>query len=107
GIGHNRQLRCSLMQNHAKFESLALEGNRGDGIVAAQRIGAVLDRHKNSIFWQPVSRVPEKGGGRRLFPHLYLDRTKPGVIAVDRTGARFANEAASYHHFVEAMLARS
>src|SRR5690606_5054470 len=57
-----------------------------------------------SFFWQPVSRVPVAGGGYRLFPHLYLDRTKPGIIAVDAAGQRFVNEADSYHHFVEAML---
>jgi succinate dehydrogenase/fumarate reductase flavoprotein subunit len=38
-----------------------------------------------------------------LFPH-FGDRAKPGVIAVDRRGRRFANEAASYHDFVRAML---
>lgn len=107
GIGHNRTLRSSLWSNNASFPSLAFERNRGDGIVAAQRAGAVLDRHKDSFFWQPVSRIPEKGGSERLFPHLYLDRTKPGIIAVDGTGNRFANEAASYHHFVEAMWARN
>src|SRR5690606_13847054 len=35
------------------------------------------------------------------------DRTKPGIIAVDATGNRFVNEAASYHHFVEAMRIRN
>src|SRR5262249_52899217 len=44
-----------------------------------------------------------KDGTRGLFPHLILDRAKPGLIAVNRAGRRFCNEADSYHDFVEAM----
>ena len=35
---------------------------------------------------------------------LFLDRAKPGLVAVDAQGRRFADEAGSYHHFVEAMV---
>jgi hypothetical protein len=44
------------------------------------------------------------GAARVPFPH-FGDRAKPGVIAVDRRGRRFANEATSYHRFVPAMIA--
>jgi succinate dehydrogenase/fumarate reductase flavoprotein subunit len=37
-------------------------------------------------------------------PH-FIDRAKPGVIAVTRAGRRFANEGSSYHDFVQAMVA--
>ena len=37
-----------------------------------------------------------------MFPHLVLDRAKPGLIAVNAAGRRFVNEAASY--FVLAMF---
>lgn len=40
-----------------------------------------------------------------LFPHIVLDRAKPGLIAVNARGLRFVNEASSYHEFVDAMLA--
>jgi succinate dehydrogenase/fumarate reductase flavoprotein subunit len=36
-------------------------------------------------------------------PH-FIDRAKPGVIAVMRDGKRFANEGNSYHDFVQAMV---
>jgi succinate dehydrogenase/fumarate reductase flavoprotein subunit len=39
-----------------------------------------------------------------VFPHILLDRAKPGLLAVDKTGRRFVNEANSYHDFVDAML---
>jgi len=107
GIGHGACLRAALAPNALKFQSLVFERNRGDGIAAARQVGAHLDCHDDSFFWQPVSHVPTKGGDHRLFPHLYLDRTKPGVIAVDSLGERFVNEAASYHHFVVAMLERN
>jgi succinate dehydrogenase/fumarate reductase flavoprotein subunit len=36
-------------------------------------------------------------------PH-FIDRAKPGVIAVMRDGRRFANEGNSYHDFVQEMM---
>ena len=36
-------------------------------------------------------------------PH-FIDRAKPGVIAVTRNGKRFTNEGNSYHDFVQAMV---
>jgi succinate dehydrogenase/fumarate reductase flavoprotein subunit len=104
GFGHDGLLRSELGPCDAPLRSLAFEGDRGDGIAAARRASALLERHAHSFFWQPVSEVPDHSSRSRLFPHLYLDRAKPGVIAVNQSGARFVNEGASYHHFVEAML---
>jgi len=102
GIGHSQEMRRNLDQ--AEFESLTPPSVRGDAISAAQNVGAVLERQARDFLWQPVSRVPDGAGGHRLFPHLYLDRAKPGLIAVNDKGERFVNEGASYHHFVEGML---
>jgi succinate dehydrogenase/fumarate reductase flavoprotein subunit len=55
--------------------------------------------------WTPVSLVPQADGSAPLpFPH-FIDRCKPGYIAVDRRGRRFANEADSYHDFVPRLIA--
>jgi succinate dehydrogenase/fumarate reductase flavoprotein subunit len=54
--------------------------------------------------WAPVSIVPRPAGSKGLFPHLVLDRAKPGLIAVNSAGRRFVNEAVSYHDFVLAMF---
>ena len=51
-----------------------------------------------------MSIVPRPDGTKGLFPHLVLDRAKPGLIAVNSAGRRFVNEAASYHDFVLAMF---
>jgi succinate dehydrogenase/fumarate reductase flavoprotein subunit len=48
--------------------------------------------------------VPRSDGSKGVFPHLVLDRAKPGLIAVNSAGRRFVNEAVSYHDFVLAMF---
>ena len=53
--------------------------------------------------WSPVSLVPRGEGKFDVFPHL-IDRQKPGFIAVNRRGARFVNEANSYHQFCQGLL---
>ena len=58
----------------------------------------------NAAAWVPVSRVPRGDGSWGLFPH-FIDRAKPGVIAVTNNGARFVNEGNSYHDFIQALLA--
>jgi succinate dehydrogenase/fumarate reductase flavoprotein subunit len=45
-------------------------------------------------------------GGQRTFPHL-RGVGLPGIIAVDQSGKRFANEADSYHEFGQALIAAS
>jgi succinate dehydrogenase/fumarate reductase flavoprotein subunit len=79
-------------------------GNTGDGIKLAEQVGARLeDRYPSAAAWMPVSKVPLGGGRAGMFPHL-LDRYKPGVIAVNRHGRRFTNEADSYHDVGAAMI---
>jgi succinate dehydrogenase/fumarate reductase flavoprotein subunit len=84
--------------------SLAPATNTGDGLRLALDAGAALDtRVSEPAAWTPVSLVPV-GGALVPFPH-YVDRAKPGVIAVTRAGTRFTNEADPYHRFVPAMIA--
>lgn len=105
GFAHNDAYRQRLMPDPAPAHSLACDANAGDGIAAAEALGARVNGSENGSggFWAPVSVTRRKNGTRGLFPHLVLDRAKPGVIAVNRAGRRFCNEADSYHDFVEAM----
>lgn len=105
GIGHDEALRKTWAPANAHRYSLACPSVRGEGIAAARAAGAQVERHRGDFFWQPVSVVSHADGTQGLFPHLYLDRAKPGLIAVDRRGRRFVDEGASYHHFVEGMRA--
>ncbi|MDA9426103.1 MULTISPECIES: FAD-dependent oxidoreductase [Bradyrhizobium] len=79
-------------------------GNTGDGLRLAEAAGGqVEDRLPNAAAWVPVSLTTRKDGSRGVMPH-FIDRAKPGVIAVMRNGRRFANEGNSYHDFVQAMV---
>jgi succinate dehydrogenase/fumarate reductase flavoprotein subunit len=52
----------------------------------------------------PISVQNGKDGKLSVWPHIIMDRAKPGLIAVNDRGRRFVNEADSYHDFVQGML---
>lgn len=105
GIGWSRELRERLFPDAARRFSLAPSSNTGDGILAAERIDAVIERDLDSpALWMPSSVMAQADGHVSVFPHIMLDRAKPGLLAVDKSGRRFVNEADSYHDFVAAML---
>jgi len=86
--------------------ALAFSGASGDGIELARAVGALVEEdHASPAFWTPVSDTRWLAGGRGAFPHLMLDRAKPGLVAVNAEGRRFVDEAVSYHYFVTGMLA--
>jgi succinate dehydrogenase/fumarate reductase flavoprotein subunit len=84
--------------------AVAFAGAEGDGMRVARLIGAAIeDDHASPVFWSPVSDTRWLRGGRGAYPHLALDRSKPGAIAVNSAGRRFVDEAVSYHDFVLGM----
>jgi succinate dehydrogenase/fumarate reductase flavoprotein subunit len=104
GLGRNAELRRRFMRAAVRDRSLTCATNAGDGVSAALRVDASVAPGRGSGgLWTPASATWHRGGG--LFPHLILDRAKPGMIAVNAAGERFVNEACSYHDFAEAMLA--
>ncbi|MFY9598996.1 MAG: FAD-dependent oxidoreductase [Pseudolabrys sp.] len=105
GYAHNKRFREKFMPQPVPEYSMSYEGNRGDGVDIGQQLGAALTPQQcTSGLWTPVSVVPRPDGSKGLFPHLVLDRAKPGLIAVNSAGRRFVNEAASYHDFALAMF---
>ncbi|MEP9376372.1 FAD-dependent oxidoreductase [Aquabacter sp. CN5-332] len=102
GFPHCGRLAPALLPGKASTYSAADAGDTGDGLRLGASVGGVMGRQAHgNAFWVPVSLPP----GGRPHPHTVTDRGKPGAIAVDRSGHRFANEARSYHQFVEDMLA--
>src|SRR3546814_3407993 len=97
--------RDRFMPNAKPIYSLAAPSNTGDGIRAAEELGVRIapEDNGNGGFWTPISITYRPDGTKGLFPHLSLDRAKPGLIAINKLGKRFVNEANSYHDFVEAM----
>jgi succinate dehydrogenase/fumarate reductase flavoprotein subunit len=105
GIGWSLELRERLLPENARLYPLAPEANTGDGILAGERAGGEIDRRMESAaLWMPSSVMKQRDGHLSVFPHILLDRAKPGLLAVDSSGRRFVNEANSYHDFVDAML---
>lgn len=86
--------------------SPAPPGNTGDGLRLGEAAGGTVETDlPNAAAWVPISRPVKPDGTLGTFPH-FVDRSKPGVIAVTRSGRRFVNEANSYHDFCQAMVAR-
>ena len=105
GYAHNKRLREKFMPQPTPAHSLSYAGNQGDGVALGERLGARLAPERcTSGLWTPVSLTTRRDGSQGLYPHLSLDRAKPGLIAVNSTGRRFVNEALSYHDFVLAMF---
>ena len=105
GYGHNSKFRQRFMPQPTPAHSLSFAGNRGDGLALGEKLGAKLAPERcTSGLWTPVSITQRGDGSKGLYPHLSLDRAKPGLIAVNSAGRRFVNEALSYHDFVLAMF---
>jgi hypothetical protein len=90
--------------NGKAHHSGAPETNTGDGVNLAMSAGGAFSNNADhAAAWAPMSLFKDRSGSVVPFPH-FIDRGKPGVIAVTRDGVRFVNEAVSYHDFVPAML---
>lgn len=81
--------------------------NTGDGLRLAESVGGRVDGTiPHAAAWVPTSVTTRKDGSKGVMPH-FIDRAKPGVIAVNAKGKRFTNEGNSYHDFVQAMVQAS
>ncbi|MDR5785399.1 FAD-dependent oxidoreductase [Caballeronia sp. LP003] len=110
GISHDSALRARFVPKAAGERSAtANAGASHSGVRIARNAGAALSRPCSNVddalaFWVPVSSWRRADGSIGYFPHTVTDRAKPGLIAVNRHGKRFVNEAVSYHEFVRAQL---
>jgi succinate dehydrogenase/fumarate reductase flavoprotein subunit len=106
GFSRHPELRRQLLPKPLCEHSPLVESVTGDGVMLGQQAGGRLGTgHANNSFWAPVSTRTRADGSTAVFPHFVLDRGKPGLIAVDREGRRFVNEATTYQRFAEAMYA--
>ena len=108
GAAQASALQQDLMKNFPHRHTVAHQGATGDGLRAALAAGGLVDRNVSSpAVWTPASVMHEKDGTTTVFPYGYLDRGKPGAIAVNQSGRRFVNEANSYHDVVQAMFSQA
>ncbi len=107
GFGHAAGRRATALPAALADNSATAPGALGDGIALAEALGAAFrSAAEGNAFLAPVSRFRRGDGSQAVFPHTVTDRAKPGLIAVDDEGRRFANEALSYHRFALALLAQ-
>ncbi|MCG2572885.1 FAD-dependent oxidoreductase [Acinetobacter sp. ME22] len=105
GVGWNAQLREQLFPKAMLKDSLSPTSNTGDGLTQAMAAGAKLDPSvDSSVLYFPCSIHTHANGYKAIWPHIILDRAKPGVIAVNDDGKRFVNESDSYHDFCMAQI---
>ncbi len=78
--------------------------NVGDGLIMASKVGAGLAT-MTEAWWAPMYSVRgDTYEGHQLSRPTTDLRGKPGMIIVNRSGRRFANEAMNYHDFGKAMF---
>ncbi|WP_030410080.1 FAD-dependent oxidoreductase [Streptomyces sp. NRRL S-1448] len=100
GFSHHQQLREKYLPAPTSTEwSAAAEGQTGDALELGLAAGAAVDLMDR--VWGAPSVVPPEG--KPFF--LVADRGVPGMVIVNSAGERYANEAAPYHEFVDAMYA--
>lgn len=105
GFSWDRERRREAMPDVAFGHSATSPEGTGDGIAIALENGARMDTaNVDKAFWTPVSVMLRRDGSTARYPHLMADRAKPGLIAVNKHGRRFCNEAENYHDFVRLML---
>ncbi|MFT3691163.1 FAD-binding protein [Paenirhodobacter sp.] len=100
GICWNAAIRARLFPAETRAYALGPATNTGDGADLATGIGAAFDDGGDSpALWMPCSSYTRADGTLAVWPHILLDRAKPGLFAVNAKGERFVNESDSYHDF--------
>jgi 3-oxosteroid 1-dehydrogenase len=92
GFEHNRELRERYLPKPTNPDwSASQENNTGDGLLAAQALGADIALMEHA-WWVPAIKIP-----RWDRPYVLMaERANPGLVIVNQRGERFANEAAPY-----------
>jgi hypothetical protein len=104
GFPASEEMRARYLPSPTPQYTPAYEGCRGETLGLAQAVGAALgEPGEDNALWFPSSVAKRRDGSTAVYPHIVLDRAKPGLIAVNEAGRRFANEALSYHEFTRAM----
>jgi len=104
GFPANPALRERYLPHPVAEHTAAFEGCIGETLQLALDAGAALGREgEDNALWFPSSIARRKDGSTIVYPHIVLDRSKPGLVAVNAAGRRFVDEAVSYHQFVRAM----
>ncbi|HKI97835.1 MAG TPA: FAD-dependent oxidoreductase [bacterium] len=104
GFPASPELRERYLPSPTAQYTAAFEGCVGETIQLAEQVGGVLGpMGEDNALWFPSSIAKRADGSTAVYPHIVLDRAKPGLIAVNQAGRRFVDEGVSYHEFTRAM----
>jgi 3-oxosteroid 1-dehydrogenase len=93
GFDHNPQMREKYLPKPAPTtNSSGVATNTGDLIQAAEKAGAKLGL-MHEAWWAPTAMTPF---GPTV---LFSEKSKPGMVIVDKKGQRFMNEAITYNSY--------
>lgn len=93
GFEHNQKLREQyLPQPTFAANSSGVTTNTGDLLQAAIDVGADIGNMKEA-WWAPTVMTPQ---GTAV---LFAEKSKPGLIIVDKDGKRFMNESITYNSY--------
>jgi 3-oxosteroid 1-dehydrogenase len=102
GFDHSMAMRWKFQsESLGEHLSLGAETNTGDAIHAAQDLGAATDLMDQAWWFPAVAPLP--GGAPSV---MLAERSLPGSLIVDQSGARFINEATDYMSFGQCLLER-
>lgn len=104
GFPASSSLRKQYLPEPIACNTPASPGCTGSTIELGLSVGGVLGPSgPDNALWFPSSIGKRQDGSVAVYPHIVLDRAKPGFVALNQAGQRFVNEAVSYHEFVRAM----
>jgi 3-oxosteroid 1-dehydrogenase len=93
GFEHNKAMREKYLPNPTSTtNSSGVKTNTGDLITAAMNIGADIGM-MSEAWWAPTAMTPF---GPTV---LFSEKSKPGLIIVDKKGQRFMNESITYNSY--------
>ena len=97
GFEHNDDMRKEYLPEPSDTHwSAGSPGNTGDLIQAGEEIGAALGLMQEAWWGPTVCR-----GKNPVI--LFSEKSKPGLIIVDRNGKRFMNESVTYNSYGESL----
>ncbi len=100
GFDHSMDMRWKFQSESLGANlSLGADANTGDGIRAAQELGADIDLMDQAWWFPAVAPLPGKAPAVML-----AERSLPGSLIVDQNGQRFANESTDYMSFGQRLL---
>ncbi|KQM20760.1 FAD-binding protein [Novosphingobium sp. Leaf2] len=103
GFEHNQALRDAYaLRPTSAGHSIAPGINTGDGLMAAQDVGAGTEM-MGHFWWTPVVVLPDPHVPNSMVPGPLF--RSPGCVLVRPDGERFVNEASSYDRIGNAVLA--